>query len=330
MKIHNSTDSELKLDILWGPAIQPGDSIEYNSRIFDTIHVQSGTKHCTLTREYSDLTVADKSGLDAEINLADDFDIVIRNTVVQAAVLVSGGLDSAVTLAHAIDEYGAENVVALNITYGQVHVKETDCAEAIADHFGVKLVKEDISSVFEYAKNVCSLMQGSSIEMNDKSYAEQIAENGSPNTEIPLRNGIFLMSAASLAMSIFPNEDIAVCYGAHSDDSAGSAYPDCSPEFAAAMDEAIRIGSRGRLHVERPLIHLTKAEVVNLGLELKVPFEKTWSCYHGGERSCACCGTCLDRVNAFKANKVIDPIPYGSEVDWSGCKKIDYLEDCYV
>lgn len=248
----------------------------------------------------------------------------------KSIVLLSGGMDSCVTLANAVDQYGSENVVAASITYGQIHVKETDCAEAIADYFGVKLIKEDISSVFEYARNVCSLLQGSDVEMNDKSYAEQIAEDGSPNTEVPLRNGIFLMSAASLAMSIFPKEDVAVCYGAHSDDAAGSAYPDCSPEFAAAMDEAIRIGSRDHLHVERPLIHLTKAGVVALGLQLKAPFHLTTSCYHGGDKACNHCGTCFDRVIAFKENGVIDPIKYAEPVDWTGCKKINYLEDKYA
>lgn len=325
MVIYNSTDFDLQLDVSDNPVIKPGEKYEYASNVFDTINIQSDGRRCTIDREYSDITIRNQWGLNAEVDFNDDHEIVITSRDTKAVILVSGGLDSAVTLAHAVSEYGAENVVAANITYGQVHVKETDCAEAIADHFGVKLIKEDISSVFEYAKNVCSLLQGSDVEMNDKSYAEQIAEDGSPNTEVPLRNGIFLMSAASLAMSIFPKEDVAVCYGAHSDDAAGSAYPDCSPEFAAAMDEAIRIGSRDRLHVERPLIHLTKADVVALGLQLKVPFHLTTSCYHGREKACQICGTCLDRIAAFRANGVVDPIAYEGEVDWSDCKEIDYL-----
>ena len=327
MIICNSTNFDLQLDVSGAPTIKPGEKYQYASNVFDTINIQADDRRCKIIREYSDIKIRDQLGLDAKVTLKDSHEIVITSRDMKAVVLVSGGLDSAVTLANAVSKYGSANVVAANITYGQVHVRETECAEAIADYFGVKLIKEDISSVFEYAKNVCSLMQGSDIQMNDKSYAEQIAEDGSPNTEVPLRNGIFLMSAASLAMSIFPKEDVVVCYGAHSDDAAGSAYPDCSPEFADALDEAIRIGSRSRLHVSRPLINLTKAGVVKLGLGLKVPFQLTTSCYHGGDKACSRCGTCVDRINAFKSNNVIDPIEYEEEVDWSGCNKIDYIEE---
>jgi len=330
MTIYNSTDSNMQLGVSDNPVIKPGESYKYTPNVFDTIPIQLGVRQCRITREYSDIAVDRQFGLDAEVTGEDDPEIVVKSMPIKAVVLVSGGLDSAVTLADAVSKYGSDNVVAANITYGQVHVRETECAEAIADHFGVKLIQEDISSVFEYAKNVCSLMQGSQISMNDKSYSEQIAEEGSPNTEVPLRNGIFLMSAASLAMSIFPKEYVVVSYGAHSDDAAGSAYPDCSPAFASAIEEAICIGSRGMLHIERPLIELSKAGVVTLGLKLKVPFHLTTSCYHGGDKACGVCGTCRDRIAAFQANQVIDPIPYADSIDWTGCSKIDYLEDKYV
>ena len=231
----------------------------------------------------------------------------------KALVLSSGGLDSSVCVAKAVRDYGLENVVTASLFYGQAHKKELIAAKEIAELYNVKHIERDISSVMQDAKNVCSLMEGSSIEMNDKSYAEQIAENGKPNTEVPMRNGLFLMVAASIAMSIFPNEEVAVIYGAHSDDAAGSAYPDCSPEFADRIDEAIQIGSRNKVHLERPLIDMTKAEVVKLGLELGVDFSKTWSCYHGRDRACKVCGTCRDRLAAFEANGVKDPIEYAED-----------------
>lgn len=99
-------------------------------------------------------------------------------------------------------------------------------------------------------------------------------------------------------------------YGAHADDAAGEAYADCSPEFADAMDKAINIGTYGKIHINRPLIHMNKATVVKTGLELNVPYELTWSCYHGGEKACGKCGTCIDRKHAFEANGVEDPIEY--------------------
>jgi len=247
----------------------------------------------------------------------------------KALVLSSGGLDSSVCAAYAVKKYGAENVVTASLYYGQRHSKELNCAKAIAKYYKVKHIEQDISEAMSYAASVSSLMEGSSVKMNDKTYAEQIAEDGSPTTEVPLRNGVFLVLAGSLAMSLFPKEEVAVIYGAHSDDSAGNAYPDCSVEFANTADKLIQIGSRGLVSLERPLINMNKAQVVKLGLDLHVPFDKTTSCYKGRERACACCGTCRDRAEAFRLNKVIDPIPYAVEVDWTGCEKIDYLRSCY-
>lgn len=240
----------------------------------------------------------------------------------KALVLSSGGLDSSVCTAYAVKKYGAENVVTASLYYGQRHSKELKCAKAIAKYYKVKHIEQDISEAMSHAASVSSLMKGSSVKMNDKSYAEQIAEDGSPTTEVPLRNGVFLVLAGSIAMSLFPKEEAVVIYGAHSDDAAGNAYPDCSEEFADTADKLIQIGSRGYVSIERPLISCNKAQVVKLGLDLHVPFEITTSCYHGGDRAEGKCGTCRDRIAAFKANKVIDPIDYEIDIDWTGCKEI--------
>ena len=76
------------------------------------------------------------------------------------------------------------------------------------------------------------------------------------------------------------------------------------------MDKAINIGTYGKIKVARPLINMNKAEVVKTGLEINVPYQLTWSCYEGGEEACGQCGTCIDRLNAFKANGIEDPIKY--------------------
>ena len=83
--------------------------------------------------------------------------------------------------------------------------------------------------------------------------------------------------------------------------------------FARAMNEAINIGTYGKISVCSPLIDMNKAEVVRTGLSLNVPYELTWSCYHGREKACGVCGTCIDRKNAFLANGVVDPIEYEEE-----------------
>lgn len=248
-----------------------------------------------------------------------------------ALILNSGGMDSTVCVAYAIDKYGKNNVITASLYYGQKHDKELKCAQAIAEYYGVKHIEEDISSVMKYAGNVCSLVKGSKDEIIDKSYADQIKENGEGRvgTYVPFRNGLLLSVAAAYADSLFPGEEARILYGAHSDDAAGDAYADCSPAFAEAMDRAINIGTYGKIHVDRPLINLNKAGVCKLGLELHAPLHLTTSCYHGREKACACCGTCLDRVAAFRANGVIDPIKYARPIDWSGCKKIDYLAEYY-
>ena len=222
----------------------------------------------------------------------------------KAMVLFSGGVDSTTCLGIAVDKYGAENVVALSIAYGQKHTKEIECSQKIAQHYGVEHLYLDLGKIFQYSN--CSLLSHSDQEIPTESYAKQIEKtHGAPvSTYVPFRNGLFLSSAASIALS---KGCEVIYYGAHSDDAAGNAYPDCSDAFNKAINDAIYIGSGNQLKVEAPFIGLTKAPVVKKGLELKVPYELTWSCYMGEEKPCGVCGTCIDRAKAFEENGVADP-----------------------
>lgn len=222
----------------------------------------------------------------------------------KALVLFSGGLDSTTCLALAIQKYGADEVLALSVSYGQKHTKEIEAAKAVAAYYGVKLQTLDLAAIF--ADSDCSLLKGSSTEIPKESYAEQLKEtDGKPvSTYVPFRNGLFLASAASIALS---HGCKVIYYGAHADDAAGSAYPDCSVDFNDAMHDAIYYGSGNQLQVEAPFVEWTKADVVALGLKLNAPYHLTWSCYEGGERPCGLCGTCRDRAAAFAANGVKDP-----------------------
>lgn len=223
-------------------------------------------------------------------------------------VLLSGGLDSTTCLAMAIDRYGKENVETLNITYGQKHDKEIKCAEDIAKYYGVNYTLIDLTDIMKYSN--CSLLQHSTDDIKHQSYSEQLKElggKGTVDTYVPFRNGLMLSVAASFAIS--KNCD-AIYYGAHADDAAGSAYPDCTPYFANAMNIAIYEGSGGKVEMLAPLIKMNKAQIVGTGLDLKVPYEMTWSCYEGGDYACGTCGTCIDRLKAFEANGAEDPINY--------------------
>ena len=210
----------------------------------------------------------------------------------KALVLFSGGVDSTTCLGMAIDKYGKDNVIALSISYGQKHTKEIEASNKIVEYYGVEHISLDLEKIFEYSD--CSLL----------SHSDEKTDGKPVSTYVPFRNGLFLSTAASIALS----KDCGVIYyGAHADDAAGNAYPDCSESFNNAINDAIYIGSGNQLRVEAPFVKLTKAEVVKIGLELKVPYKYTWSCYEGGDKPCGVCGTCIDRAEAFRLNGVKDP-----------------------
>jgi len=220
-------------------------------------------------------------------------------------VLTSGGVDSTTCLGMMVEKHGKENVVALSISYGQKHTKELEASENIAKYYGVEHIYLNMAEIFKYSD--CTLLEHSSEDIPHESYAEQIAKtDGKPvSTYVPFRNGLFLASAASIALS---KGCEVIYYGAHSDDAAGSAYPDCSESFNKAMNEAISEGSGGQVHIEAPFVTWTKKDIVKKGLELNVPYELTWSCYEGKDKPCGVCGTCLDRQQAFELNGVTDPL----------------------
>ena len=224
----------------------------------------------------------------------------------KAMVLASGGLDSTTALALAVDKHGKDNVIALTISYGQKHDKEIQSAIKVAEYYGVEHLFLDLTKIFQYSD--CSLLQHSDEAIPEKSYAEQIEETKGDtpvSTYVPFRNGLFLSSAASIAIS---KECNVIYYGAHSDDAAGFAYPDCSQDFVDHMNKAIYEGSGHQLKLEAPFATFTKKDIVRMGIELKVPYELTWSCYEGNDKPCGKCGTCIDRQAAFEANGITDPV----------------------
>lgn len=225
----------------------------------------------------------------------------------KAIVLSSGGVDSTTCLSLAINDYGKDNVVSVSIFYGQKHSKELECARKVAAYYDVPHYEFDLSSILKYSN--CSLLASSNKEIEHRSYAEQIEkdENGKVSTYVPYRNGLMLSVCASLAQSIFEQDETDILIGAHGDDAAGNAYADCSVEFIDTISSAISIGTYGKVKVLAPFYKSNKAAVVKKGLELKTPYELTWSCYEGGEKPCGKCGTCIDRAKAFEANGVADP-----------------------
>ena len=227
----------------------------------------------------------------------------------KALVLSSGGVDSTTCVSIAVKDLGPENVTTVSVFYGQKHSKELECAEKIANFYGVEHRVIDLSKTHIMDDSNCPLLSSSTQEIPEQSYAEQIEKNGEGmvTTYVPFRNGLLLASVAALAMSLYPEDEVDIYLGAHADDAAGNAYADCSEEFTKAMESAISIGTYGKVHLKAPLVNLNKAGVVKIGLKLGTPYHFTWSCYNGGDKPCGKCGTCIDRANAFKANGVADP-----------------------
>lgn len=221
-------------------------------------------------------------------------------------VLASGGLDSTALLYKAVKEYGAANVFALNMYYGQKHHKEMEYFQWQMNRLNIENYKVlDLSTIFTGYKG-CTLLEGGG-DIPHESYAEQLAKKpGTVSTYVPFRNGLFLSVAASIALQ----EGCSIIwYGAHADDAAGDAYPDCTPEFIEAMSNAIWEGSGQAINMYGPWAKLNKAGVVAEGIAAGMTqedFRHTWSCYEGGDKPCGKCGTCIDRKAALEANGLTD------------------------
>ena len=216
----------------------------------------------------------------------------------KAVVLLSGGLDSAVTL-YSAAKFGYD-CHCLTFDYGQRHKIEIAKARRIAGKAGTsfKLIKLGMpwkgSSLIDTARELPSGRRASEIKCG-----------GVPSTYVPARNTIFLSLAASYAEAIGAS---AVFIGAHHDDSSG--YPDCRKNYLEAFNKAIKLGTKrgieNRLRVRFPLIDKSKKDIIKLGVSLGVPFKETWSCYNGAKAPCGKCDSCVLRAKGFKEAGVID------------------------
>lgn len=220
-------------------------------------------------------------------------------------VLSSGGIDSTTCLAMAVNQVGPENVKSVIIHYGQTHFKEIHSAKKIAEYYGVEYYEFDISSIFKYSH--CSLIKNGGTPVVEDTYANQVETGGKISSYVPFRNGLMLSICATLAQSLWEEENVDVYLGNHLSDFA---YADCSVPFVDKMNSAIEEGTYGLVHFRAPLKDKTKTEVIGIGLELGVPYEKTWSCYETGDISCGRCASCLERMESFRQNGVEDPIQY--------------------
>ncbi|MDI1243437.1 MAG: 7-cyano-7-deazaguanine synthase QueC [bacterium] len=218
----------------------------------------------------------------------------------KAIVLVSGGMDSCVSAAMANAENG--EVAFLHISYGQcTEERERKSFNDIADHYGVER-RLDLS--IEYlAKIGGSSLTDTSIDVTEA----DLESKEIPTSYVPFRNANMLAIATSWAEVIGATK---IYIGAVAEDSSG--YPDCRPEFYEAFQQTINTGTKPdtRIEIRTPIIDLTKAEIVQKGIELNAPLNLTWSCYRSEDLACGTCDSCALRLRGFEQAGAEDPIPY--------------------
>jgi 7-cyano-7-deazaguanine synthase len=205
----------------------------------------------------------------------------------KTVLIFSGGMDSTVAL-YWLTLVLERDVLTLSVDYGQRHRKELEYAARMSSALGVKHVVADLSAIQSLlGKNS---QTDRSVDVPEGHYAEESMKL----TVVPNRNMIMLATAAGYAMAEGADS---VAYAAHAGDHA--IYPDCRPEFADALSGAIALADWKAMKLERPFITFSKRQIALLGKQLGVDFNKTWSCYKGGEIHCGKCGTCVERKEAL-------------------------------
>jgi 7-cyano-7-deazaguanine synthase len=224
----------------------------------------------------------------------------------KAVVLLSGGMDSCVTVAIAGQTH---RLALLHASYGQrTEQRERKCFDDIADFYGVG--ERLVIRLDSFAQIGGSALTDKSIAVPESGAA--LSPNaGIPVTYVPFRNAHFLSAAVSWAEVIGAT---AVFIGAVADDSSG--YPDCRPEYYRAFAALVREGTRPETHIEivTPVIAMRKSEIARRGIELGAPLERTWSCYQFQDEACGTCDSCRLRLQAFAEAGVTDPIAYRARV----------------
>lgn len=214
----------------------------------------------------------------------------------RAVIILSGGIDST-TLLYYIKEQGYA-VTALTFDYRQRHRKEIDCATKIATRIGVEHKILDLTTL---NKVTVSTLTRHELEVPEGRYDE----NSMKVTVVPYRNLVMLSIAAAFAASKRVPD---LFYGAHSGDHP--IYPDCRPEFIDALNRTLAVGEWNPVRLRAPFSHMNKGEIIQLGLKIGVPYELTWTCYKGLEKPCGKCGSCIERLEAFKYANAKDPLDY--------------------
>lgn len=220
-----------------------------------------------------------------------------KPTPMKTIVVYSGGLDSTVLLYERLA--AGDHVRCLGVDYGQRHRRELEHARSLCADLGIEYQVADLSALRTLLKG--SSQTDASVAVPHGHYAEESMKL----TVVPNRNMLLLAVAGAWAVATKSDQ---IAYAAHGGDHA--IYPDCREEFVAPLAQALLHADWHPVAIARPFLDLTKADLVRRGAVLGVPFQRTWSCYEGGEKHCGRCGTCVERKEAFQLAHVPDPTEY--------------------
>jgi 7-cyano-7-deazaguanine synthase len=226
-------------------------------------------------------------------------------------VLLSGGLDSTTLIHHVRKNYPNDGIIALSFRYGQRHEeREIQCAQIQAAYVNCRShVVADMTFMRDVLAKTSALISTSTIDVPTEAYDEKHR----PITYVPFRNMLMLSIAAAMAEA---HQGETVWYGAHRGDE-NAVYWDCSQRFMRRIQDVWDLNNNPHITLCVPFVDYTKAYIVEYAASLlDVPLDKTWSCYNGREKACGVCGTCRDRILAFAACNLQDPIEYETGSTW--------------
>jgi 7-cyano-7-deazaguanine synthase len=224
----------------------------------------------------------------------------------KSVVLISGGLDSTVSLAWAFND--SEPQLGISVEYGQKHVREIESARAVCEHYNLNHQLIDLTCLGA----VLSTYHGSALvdETEPLPQNRRMSEMTArvPRSYVPGRNTILLSIAQSICEALNCDE---IYTGFNAVDFSG--YPDCRPIFVEAWNHLAHYATKrgydnNPICARAPIINRSKASVVRTGIDLHAPLHLTWSCYNGGKLPCGTCDSCIIRWNAFQDNQLDDPI----------------------
>ena len=213
-------------------------------------------------------------------------------------LILSGGMDSVTLLYYLLDK--GYKVEAISFNYGQKHKRELECAKKICKlkkipHFTIDM------------RFLGGLLNSSLTQKNQEVPKGYYTDKSMKKTIVPHRNLMMIVIANAIGLSKGISE---VAYAAHAGDHA--IYPDCRPNFVTATENVLKFSfEKQDIKIISPFINIDKTDILRIGLNLRVPYDLTWTCYDPQEdEACGKCGSCRERLEAFKSCRIADPLKY--------------------